>query len=194
MDDMKTIHYDPDGRKISESRKSAWDDSKTIHYGPDGRKIGESQKSAWDDSKTIHYGPDGRKIGESQKSAWDDSKTIHYGPDGRKIGESQKSAWDDSKTIHYGSDGRKIGESQVGYGAGAGDLVGVIVISAVVLFLGLLTLLDKYPILEFCVEILLYICAVLYFIKRRRYKRTGNESDKPSKFLRRTTKILIFLV
>ena len=169
------------------------DDRKTIHYDPEGSKIGESQKSAWDDSKTIHYDPEGSKIGESRKSAWDNSKTIHYGADGKIIGESQKSAWDDSKTIHYDSDGYKIGESQVGYGVGAGDLAGVIVIGAVVLFLVLLFLLGKYPILEFCVEIFLYVCAVLYFIKRRRYKQTGTESDKPSKFLRRTTKILTFL-
>lgn len=116
-----------------------------------------------------------------------DNKSIHYGPDGSKIGESRKSGWDDSKTIHYGPDGSKAGESWAGVGAGAagrGELVGAIVLGALVLFLLVLILMDRFPVLELGVEIILYICAFLYFIKRIRHKRTGNEADKPSKFLK----------
>ena len=61
------------------------------------------------------------------------------------------------------------------------------------LFLLCFFALSKRPLLELSVEGLLYVCAALYFIKRRRYKRTGSEKDKPSKFLEVTAKILIIL-
>ena len=147
------------------------------------------------DTETKHYDKVGNKIGESRKSSWDDSTTIHYDKAGNKIGESRKSSWDDSTTIHYDKAGNKIGESWVGVGAsdGAHDgsiLVILVVLGPVLLFFHLL---DKFPILELGIEIFLYVCAFLYFMKRRRYKRTGNEADKPSKFLSISTKVLIVL-
>ena len=66
----------------------------------------------------------------------------------------------------------------------------LVVLGPVLLFFHLLA---KFPSLELGIEIFLYVCAFLYFMKRRRYKRTGNEADKPSKFLSISTKVLIVL-
>lgn len=99
---------------------------------------------------------------------------------------------DYSKTIHYGPDGRKTGESWVVPG-GIGEKIDYLLFGILGLFLLVFILMDKFPVLELGVEIFFYICAFRYFIKRRRYKRTGNEADRPSKFLRRSTKILIVL-
>mgnify|MGYP007114005170 CR=1 FL=1 len=103
---------------------------------------------------------------------------------------------DDGKMIHYGPDGRKTGESWVivaGAPGGIGEVIGYLLFGVLGLFLLFFILMDKFSVLELGVEIFFYICAFRYFIKRRRYKRTGNEADRPSKFLRRSTKILIVL-
>ncbi len=199
----KTEHFGSDGSKVGESRDAVdfWGNHKTEHFGPDGSKVGESRDAVdfWGNHKTEHFGPDGSKVGESRDAVdfWGNHKAEHFGPDGSKVGESRDAVdfFGNHKTEHF-STNEYESEKPTSFffsTAGAGDLLLGILFGVPTLFLIVFILLSKFPILELSVEIFLYICAVLYFIKWRRHKRTGNEADKPSSFLRKTTKILIIL-
>lgn len=127
------------------------------------------------------------------------SRTVDYD----RSGKESKESWETTLDFAYNSSSLKSREA--GYSsadryptaavapAAPVDGMGILLCIIFALPFVILALMARFPILEFAFELFMYICACRYVLKKRRYKRTGDEKDKPSKLSKIVTKILVVL-